>query len=223
MGAIAEEAGGLLPWVQQQLDRELVSPSSDTVLSTAAAGVRDQVLTHEEATFTLMVLLGAGGETTTSLIGNAIRILCERPELQEHLRANPGDMPTFLEEVLRFESPFRFHPRLARRTTELGGVQIPERAMVALLWGAANRDDSVFKRPDEIVLDRANAQLQVGFGRGIHHCVGAPLARLESRVVLTSLLRRTRTFTLDTTSVPQWLDSLWLRRHASLPIILEPA
>ncbi len=106
-------------------------------------------------------------------------------------------MPAFVEEVLRFESPFRFHPRTARGPVELGGVEIPDRAMVALLWGAANRDPSVFERPDELVIGRSNARQHVGFGRGIHYCVGAPLARLESRIVLTMLLERTRRFALD--------------------------
>ncbi len=223
MATIAEDVSGMLPWVKGQLDQALTSPGSDDVLSATAAGVRDRVLTHEEATFTLMVLLGAGGETTTSLIGNAIRILSERPELQDHLRANSGGVPAFLEEVLRLESPFRFHPRIATRSVELGGVHIPKQAMVALLWGAANRDESVFERPDEVVLDRANTQLQLGFGRGIHHCVGAPLARLESRVVLKSLLERTSRFMLDIDSAPRWVDSLWIRRHELLPITVEAA
>jgi cytochrome P450 family 144 len=223
MASIADDASGLHPWVKQQLDQALTSPGADGVLSATAAGVRDGVLTHDEATFTLMVFLGAGGETTTSLIGNAIRILSEHPELQDQVRANPSAVPVFLEEMLRLESPFRFHPRTAQRAVELGGVPIPERAMVALLWGAANRDGSVFERPDEIRLDRANAQLQVGFGRGIHYCVGAPLARLESRIVLQRLLERTSHFSLDGNSPPRWADSLWMRRHESLPIVVDPA
>jgi cytochrome P450 len=221
--AVGAEAAGMWPWVGEQLDDALAAPGDGDVLAAAAAGVRDGVLTRDEAAFTLMVLLGAGGETTTSLIGNAVRILAERPQIQDELRADPNLVAAFVEEVLRFESPFRFHPRTARGPVELGGVEIPERAMVALLWGAANRDGSVFERPDEFVVGRPNARQHVGFGRGIHYCVGAPLARLESRVVLTKLLERTRRFVLDPDQPPRWVDSLWIRRHERLPIVVDRA
>ena len=226
MAGVGEAAAGLLPWVTEQLDEALASAAAaanrDDVLGAAAAGVRDGVLTRDEAAFTLMVLLGAGGETTTSLIGNAIRILAERPDLQAELRAEPARVPAFVEEVLRYESPFRFHPRTARGPVELGGVEIPDRALVVLLWGSANRDEAVFERPHDLVLDRPNARLHLGFGRGIHHCVGAPLARLEARVVLGALLERTTSFSLDAGEPPRWVDSLWVRRHERLPIVVEP-
>jgi cytochrome P450 len=221
IAAVGEEVGGMLPWVAAQLDAALASSAGGDVLSAAATGVRDGVLSRQEATFTLMVLVGAGGETTTSLIGNAIRILAERPSLQVELRADLSLVPAFVEEVLRFESPFRFHPRTARRAVEFGGIDIPKGAMVALLWGAANRDETVFERPDDIVLDRPNAPLHFGFGRGIHHCVGAPLARLEARVVLSKLLGRTTFFRLDPDRPPRWTDNLWARRHERLPVVLN--
>jgi len=223
MAAVGAEAGGLLPWVEHQLDAVMHSPGGNDVLSAAAGGVRDGVLSRDQAAFTLMVLLGAGGETTTSLIGNAIRILAERPHLQDDLRADLDAVPPFVEEVLRYEAPFRFHPRTARCAVELGGVEIPERAMVALMWGAANRDGSVFDEPDELIVGRPNAHLHVGFGRGIHHCVGAALARLEARVVLARLLERSTRFALDPDDPPCWVDSLWIRRHERLPIVLESA
>jgi cytochrome P450 len=221
MAAIGAEAAGLHHWVTAQLDDELHAPRPGTVLGAAASGVHDGVFTRDSAAFTLMVLLGAGGETTTSLIGNAVRILAERPELQHKVRVEPERVPSFVEEVLRFESPFRFHPRLASHDVELGGVTIPERAMVGLLWGAANRDEVEFERPDEIVLDRPNARAHLGFGRGIHYCVGAPLARLEARIVLTRLLERTTGFALDPGAPPVWTDSLWVRRHDRLPIVVQ--
>jgi cytochrome P450 len=225
MAGAGNEAMGLLPWVGARLDAALTDGvvADGTVLGAATAGVRDGVLSRDGAAFALMVLLGAGGETTTSLIGNAIRALAERPALQQELRASPERVPSFVEEVLRYESPFRFHPRTATRGASLGGVAIPERAMLALLWGSANRDEAVFEDPDEIVLDRPSVHLQLAFGRGIHHCVGAALARLEARVVLTRLLARTRRFALDPDSPPRWTDSLWVRRHERLPIVWECA
>jgi cytochrome P450 family 144 len=223
MASLSESVSGMAPWTAAQLDDALASSTEGDVLSAAAAGVRNGSLTREEAAFTLMVLVGAGAETTTSLIGNAIGLLAERPLLQDEVRAEPAKMATFIEEVLRFESPFRYHPRTVARPVELAGVEIPEGALVLLLWSAANRDEAVFERPDEIVLDRHNSHLHFGFGRGIHHCVGAPLARLEARVVLTKLLERTKWFALDPDRPQRWADSVWIRRHEHLPLVLEPS
>ena len=222
MASLSGEVAGMMPWTDAQLDAAIASSKEGDVLSAAAAAVRNGSLTHEEASFTLMVLVGAGAETTTSLIGIAIGLLAERPDLQEELRADPAKVPAFIEEVLRFESPFRYHPRTAARTVELDGVKIPEGALVVLLWSAANRDAAVFERPDEILLDRGNTHLHFGFGRGVHHCVGAPLARLEARVVLTKLLERTKSFTLDPDRPPRWSDSIWIHRHEQLPVVMEP-
>jgi cytochrome P450 len=221
MATLGAEVMGLLPWVDAQLDRAIAAARATAVLGAAATGVRDGVLTHEQAGFTLMVLLGAGGETTTSSIGNAIRLLAERPSLQDELRASPERIPAFIEEALRFEAPFRFHPKSAAHDTELGGVKIPKGAMVTVLWASANRDDAVFDAPDELRLDRPNVRLHMGFGRGIHYCVGAALARLEGRVVLERLLERTRRFALDPDEAPSWVDSLWIRRHDRLPIVVS--
>jgi cytochrome P450 family 144 len=223
MASLGEAVAGMASWTTAQLDDALASSSESDVLGAAAAGVRTGALTREEAAFTLMVLVGAGAETTTSLIGNAIGVLAERPSLQDELRADPVKVAAFIEEVLRFESPFRYHPRTAAHPLELGGVDIAEGALVMLLWSAANRDEAVFDRPDEVVLDRRNTHLHFGFGRGIHHCVGAPLARLEARVVLTTLLQRTKWFALDPDRPQHWADSVWIRRHEHLPLVLEPS
>lgn len=222
MAAQSGEAAGLVEWTDSQLDGAVASPGEGDVLSASAVAVRDGRLTREEASFTLMVLVGAGAETTTSLIGIAIGLLAEHGELQDELRAEPSKVPAFVEEVLRYESPFRYHPRTAARATELGGVAVPEGAMVLLSWSSANRDETVFERPAEIKLDRRNAHLHFGFGRGIHHCVGAPLARLEARVVLTRLLARTASFELDPERAQRWSDSIWIHRHESLPLVIDP-
>ena len=155
------------------------------------AACNDGVFGDFEAIGILHTLLSAGGESTTSLLGNAVRILAEHPDLQEHLRQNPEQIPAFVEEALRLEPPFRYHMRSVPKDTTLGGVDIPAGATVLLLWGAANRDAAEFERPDEIDLHRQVPRRHVAFGRGIHHCVGAPLARIEARNVLTVLLERT--------------------------------
>jgi cytochrome P450 len=223
MASVGALVSPMQTWVTAQLDDALVSSRrDDDVLDAAARGVRSGVLTREEAAFTLMVLVGAGAETTTTLLGNLMGILARDEELQTQLRANPRLLPAFVEEVLRFESPFTFHPRTTHRAVDLAGIEIPEGALVMLLWAAANRDVSVFDRPHEIRLDRPNAHLHFGFGRGIHHCIGAPLARLEARVVLAKLLGRTRAFELDPDGIASRQDNIWIRRHATLPIRFEP-
>jgi cytochrome P450 len=113
--------------------------------------------------------------------------------------------------------------RSVPRDTTLGGVEIPAGSTLLLLYGAANRDDAEFDRADEIDLARPQPRLHLSFGRGIHHCVGAHLARVEARAVLTVLLNTTSNFTLDPNSPPQRVNSLMVRRHGHLPLRLTPA
>lgn len=134
-------------------------------------------------------------------------------------RPRAGDRGYPADDLARLESPFRYHLRHVTRTSELCGVTIPANATVLLLWGAANRDPAEYDRPDEVVLDRRAARHHLGFGRGIHHCVGAPLARLEAHVILTPLLQRTAHFALDPDAAAVCVDSLMVRRFSSLPLI----
>ncbi|MCW2914459.1 MAG: cytochrome [Actinomycetia bacterium] len=206
-------------WLTDQLSAAVKQPGDD-LLGAVARGVNDGVFGDVEATGMLHTLLSAGGESTTSLLGNAVRILAEHPDLQEHLRRNPGQIPTFAEEALRLEPPFRYHMRSVPTATTLGGVHIPAGATVLLLWAAGNRDPAEFERPDEIDLQRQVPRLHLAFGRGIHHCVGAPLARIEARSVLTVLLERTSNIALEPEHPPKWVNSLMVRRHEQLPVRL---
>ena len=218
---IIGRVGEIQSWLAHQLSRAINSPE-ENLLGAVARGVRDEVFTDAEALAVLHTLLSAGGESTTSLLGNAVRVLAENPDLQEHLRQNPGRIPVFVEEVLRIEPPFRYHMRVTPSDTTLGGVDVPADSTVLLLWGAANRDASVFERPNEIDLERQVPRRHVGFGRGIHHCVGAPLARIEARIVLTVLLESTVGIALEPDQAPQWANSLMVRRHERLPVRLVP-
>ncbi len=201
----------------EQLEGALDNPN-DEILGAVARGVDGGVFSHQEGSVVLHTLLSAGGESTTSLLGNAVRILAERPELQSHLRGTPELVPAFIEEVLRLESPFRFLLRTTPHETNLGDVAIPEDATVLLMWAAANRDAATVENAEDIILDRRVPRRHVACGRGIHHCVGAPLARLEARIVLTSLLAHTEAVTLDPDDPPRWVQSLMVRRHNRLVI-----
>jgi cytochrome P450 family 144 len=204
-------------WLAGEVQSALRSPG-EGILGAIARSIQSGAIQLEEGVVIIHTLLSAGGESTTSLLGNAVRILAEQPELQQRLRADRSLIEPFTEEVLRLESPFRNHMRSAHATTELAGVEISEGATMLLLWGAANRDPVEFDRPDEVVLDRSAPRHHVAFGRGIHHCVGAPLARLEARVVLSTLLEQTDSFELASDSPPAWVNSLMVRRHTVLPI-----
>ena len=217
--ALIGRSGEIQGWVADQLSAAMGDPAED-LLGAVARGVRDGAFTEYEAVVILHTLLSAGGESTTSLLGNAVRILAEHGDLQDHLRQNPELIPMFVEEALRLEPPFRYHMRFVPETTSLGGVEIPAGATVLLLWGAANRDAAVFDHPEDVDLTREVPRRHVAFGRGIHHCVGAPLARVEARSVLGVLLARTSQITLDPQSPPRWVNSLMVRRHEELTVRL---
>jgi cytochrome P450 len=163
-------------------------------------------------------MFGAGGESTAGLLGSAVRLLAEAPALADELRANPRLLPRFVEETVRLESPFKFHYRAVRRACELGGAQLQPGDRLMLLWAAANRDPAVFEDPDALRLDRPHPKQHLGFGRGAHFCIGAPLARLEARVLLEELLSRTQHLALRAGSPPVHARSLFVRRLESLPL-----
>jgi cytochrome P450 len=172
----------------------------------------------------LVQLVGAGSDSTTGLTGSCALTLATHPELQAKLRADLTAVPAFVEEVLRLETPFRGHFRHVLRPCRLGEVELKQDDRILLMWSAANRDPAVFDEPDELRLDRPNAKNQLGFGWGIHHCIGAPLARLEARLAVEELLTRTRSITLDHDAPPAtWVPSLFLRRLSSLQLAVEPA
>ncbi len=217
--ALIARTGEIQEWVARQLSAAMIEPTTD-LLGAVAEGVKSGAFSEYEALVILHTLLSAGGESTTSLLGNAVRILAEHPDLQNEIRENPELIPMFVEEALRLEPPFRYHLRFVPHDTELGGVQIGAGATVLLLWGSANRDPEVFDQPDAIDLNRKVPRRHVAFGRGIHHCVGAPLARVEARNVLTVLLARTSDITLDPQNPPKWANSLMVRRHEELRVQL---
>jgi cytochrome P450 len=205
-------------WIADQI-AATVNPSDD-ILGTIKRGIDAGALAAHEGVIILHTLLSAGGESTTSLLGNAVRLIAEREDLQQQLHEHLDLVPAFVEEALRLESPFRYHMRSVAKNTTLGGVDVPAGATMLLFWGAANRDPTEYEHPDEVALDRRVPRHHVAFGRGIHHCVGAPLARLDARIVLTTLLEQTSGITLDPEQPPRWVDSLLVRRHEQLPVQL---
>ena len=203
------------------LARASAEPDQDTVVGVCARAVASGELNDIEALVILLLLVSAGSESTTSLIGTGAAILANDQDLQANLRANPTLIETFVEEACRIDPPFRGHYRRVTEDTELAGVRLPAEARLVLVWPAANRDSSAFDHPEQVDVERAGARRHVGFGWGIHLCLGAPLARLEARVIFEQLLARTKRLELDvpaTTLIHH--QSLLVRRLVELPLRL---
>jgi len=132
----------------------------------------------------------AGFETTVNLIGNGTVALLGEPEHWERLREDPALIPSALEELLRYDSPIQVTARTATEDVDLDGTEIPKGVPVLVVIGGANRDPSVFDQPDRLMIDRPNASQHLSFSLGLHHCLGAALARLEGRIAIEELTRR---------------------------------
>lgn len=212
-GAAIELAAFAASTLEQQRSRPAADRSGLT--NGLIEGIDTGELTADEAIGMLMQLFTAGTETTQSLTATAIELLARDPDQQRALRRDPSRIPDALEEVLRADGPFQFHYRWAPHDTCLGDATIPAGSRVLLLWSAANQaldpEGPSDRRPPHHA-----------FGRGIHFCVGAALARLEARVMLEELLARTPAFRLDPEHPPSRRPSIMLRRHASLPILVGP-
>jgi cytochrome P450 len=197
--------------------------AGDTLLDVTAGAITKGDMTFEEACGVLVQILSAGSETTTSLIAQATRVLADDRPLQHRLRNDPALVAPFLEEVLRTDGPFRFHYRTTRAATSLGGVAIPAGARLLLMWAAANLDGAAYEDPTHLDVDRPLAKGHLAFGRGIHFCIGAPLARLEARIAIERLLASTTAVSLDPSVPPRHFPNIFLRRLSQLGISVEMA
>jgi len=170
---------------------------------------------------TCLLLLIAGHETTVSLIAGGALTLMQHPHELVRFRDDPEVAACGTEEILRFVSPVQLTTRVARRTTRFGATVVEPGEACVLLIGSANRDPDVFADPDTFDIGRADNP-HLGFGLGIHHCLGAPLAKLEARIALGTLVRRTRRWE-RTTQQLVYKENVALRGLASLPVALTPA
>lgn len=196
-------------------------PRRDLLTDLCVAEIDGERLDDQEIVGFATVLLLAGHITTTMLLGNSIRCLDEFPEVQQALRADPAALPTAIEEVLRYSTPFSRSGRMTTTEVHLGNRVIPPRSFVTVWLDSANRDDRQFDRPEDFVPDRSpNAHL--GFGRGIHFCIGAPLARLESRLALRTLLSRYSGLRVDPQRPPELYVNPGINGVKSLHLEVEP-
>ncbi|MEE4024890.1 cytochrome P450 [Gordonia sp. PKS22-38] len=200
--------------------REAIEGSGKGVMGDLATVVRRGDLEEETAVVMLIQLVAAGAESTVSLLGNAVWLLGQQPELVGQLRDDRDLVPTFIEEALRVESPFRGPYRHVVTDTTLGDVTLPAGSHLYLAWGSANRDAEQFDEPDRVVLDPSRRRPHLGFGKGMHLCVGAAVARLEARTAINFLLDSTTEFVVHGDN-PEWERSLLVRRLRTLPLTVS--
>ncbi len=207
----------LTEYITDQFRHATASPRS-SLLGDLAAACATGELDEFTAQVMMITLFSAGGESTSSLIGSSAWILANNTVTQQRVREQPELLGAFLEEVLRYEPPFRGHYRHVVHDTELDGIPLRGGSRLLLMWGAANRDPSHFDDPGQFRLDRPAGKGHLTFGKGAHFCVGAALARLEAAVVLRQLLDRTKL--VQATQTGRWLPSLLVRRldHLELAV-----
>ncbi|HVM95337.1 MAG TPA: cytochrome P450 [Candidatus Acidoferrales bacterium] len=193
-------------------------PRDDLISSLVAVEDQGERLSEAELLSLCAVILGAGHETTTNLIGNAVVALLRNPTERRRLQDNPDCIGSAVEEFLRYDSPVQLTDRVALEDCEIGGKRIRKGVMVAVLLGAANRDPERFAEPDRLDIKRQDND-HVAFGHGVHFCLGASLARIETQVAIASLLRRFPDFSGDSSHLIH-RRSMVLRGVVSLPVKL---
>ncbi|MFL2931119.1 MAG: cytochrome P450 [Candidatus Micropelagos sp.] len=187
-----------------------------SLLSVLRDAFENGVLSQEEAIGIAIILFGAGGESTSALMGSSIYHLATKSEIQNELRKNNELIVPFIEEVIRMFPPFRFHYRHVNSDCFLGGYPLVSGEKLLLSWDSANRDENQFDNPNEFSLKREKPKNHMGFGRGAHFCIGATLARLEVKIFIETLLESFDQFKLK--NEPCYLNSIFVRRFTSLEI-----
>lgn len=201
--------------------RRRAEPQDDLLSALVQAEEAGDQLSEDELLAMVFLLLLAGHETTVNLIGNSIHTLTAHPEAAERLRRSPELIKPAVEELARYASPvIMATERYARKDLELAGVTIPRGGLILGVLASANRDERQFAEPDHLDLGRESNH-HLAFGQGMHYCLGAPLARLETQVALTTLLRRLPELRLDRpVQQLRWSPGLFVRGLEQLRVVL---
>jgi cytochrome P450 len=205
-------------YFQQLFELRRKSPGDDLTTQLVHAEEDGSKLSNEELTANIILLFGAGHETTVNLIGNGLLALHRNPDQLALLKSNPALITNAIEEFLRYDSSVQMSGRVALEDIDdIGGKKIPKGEGVLCLLGSANRDPAVYPdRPDRLDITRPNVR-PLSFGGGIHFCLGAQLARIEAEVAIASLLRRLPDLRLDNAENPEWRPTFVLRGLKRLP------
>ncbi len=212
-----KSAGELSDYIRAMIAERRKSPSDDLLTGLVQAEEEGEKLTEPELVSTIFLILFAGNETTTNLIGNGMLALLRHRDALEQLRADPSLMRTAIEELLRYDGPVQLTTRFVNEPIELEGHLIEPGMQIEFLLGAANRDPEQFDEPDQLNLAR-RPNRHIGFGHGIHFCLGAPLARAEGQIAIAELLRRYPNLEVAQENVV-WRDNPILRGLTGLRLV----
>jgi pimeloyl-[acyl-carrier protein] synthase len=204
-----------------EVEKRRVNPGPDLVSALVAAHDESDALSAADLLSFVALLLVAGNETTTNLIGNGTLALGRNPEQFDALKRNPAMIPRAIEEMLRYDGPVQSTVRFTNQPVQLGGTEIPAQTFALMILAAANRDPAQYKEPEKFDITREPND-HVAFGEGIHFCIGAPLARMEARVAFEAMLERFPRLALkDPVIKPKYKGSYFLRGLESLPLEIE--
>jgi cytochrome P450 len=218
--AVIDAVTSISAYMADLIGQKRITPGADLLSDLAMVREDGDRLSQDELIAMAFLLVIAGHETTVNLIGNGMLSLLRNPDQLAALQADPGLIPGAVEEFLRFESPVHLAtPRFTTRPVVIGGVEIPAGEFIFVSLTAANRDNSRFPGADKLDVTRKAAG-HIAFGHGIHHCVGAPLARLEGQLAIGSLLARFPGMKLATGEDLVWRDSTLMRGLERLPVKL---
>ena len=197
--------------------RRRAEPQDDLTTVLVQAEEAGERLTEAELVGNVILLFGAGHETTVNLLGNGLLALLQNPDQYARLRNNPDLVPGAIEEMLRFDSSVQMTGRTALEDVEVNGITIPKGDHIINLLGSANRDGAAFDAPESFRVDRKDVR-PMSFGGGIHFCLGAQLARVEADIAFRSLLARLPDLRLEKPDEPDWRPTFTLRGLTGLPI-----
>ena len=213
---VLESFSELTHYLVEIIDRRRHDPQDDLISTLIRAEDGETALSPAEVVMFTLLLLVAGNETTTNLLGNTLLALMEHPAELVRVRRDPRSIPALIEEALRYDGPIQYLFREANQDVELAGAVIPKGSMVIPLLGSANRDEAQFPQADRFIVSR-NTAGHLAFGLGIHFCLGASLARLEARVALEELLPRFASFERSEPKI-RYVDSYLVRGPKHLPL-----
>jgi|SRR5271163_2567274 cytochrome P450 len=214
-----EASDALREFFTEEIYRRRRAPGDDLISVLVGALDEREALNAEELLAFVILLMIAGNETTTNLIGNGLLALVRNPDQLARLRREPQLMASAVEEMIRYDSPVHSTVRVARRDTNIGGTDVAARSIVMVLLSAANRDPLQFSEPDRFDIAR-QPNAHVGFGEGIHFCIGAPLSRLEASIAFEMVLERFPSLRLSNPEPAlTYKGALSMRGVSSLPML----
>jgi cytochrome P450 len=204
-----------------EIEKRRINPGPDLVSALVAAHDEGDAISAADLLSFVTLLLIAGNETTTNLIGNGTLALGRNPEQLDMLKRDPAMIPRAIEEMLRYDGPVQSTVRFTKQAMQLGGTEIPAKAIALMIVAAANRDPAQFKEPEKFDITREPND-HVAFGEGIHFCIGAALARMEATIAFEAMLARFPRLRLKDPAIkPVYKGSYFLRGLESLPLAIE--